>query len=203
MSNGYISGGMTNIPEFNFPLFDSVARRWEAEGNVAFSPAENDRNVLLEHGIDDVTQVPGYAEGDVSRYNESIGDTKDLFRWDFNTITNECDSIVMIPGWELSTGARWERLVAEALGLRIVLALEHEAFGSVPDMWVFVDDDDQLRLTNHLKATFPDGGTPETITVPSLAIALTTRELIDELAARLKHVPGMSGRIEQISSALA
>jgi Domain of unknown function (DUF5664)/Domain of unknown function (DUF4406) len=152
----YVSGGMTNIPCFNFPMFDDVEHALVLAGaKHVWSPAENDRRVLREHGINDVTKVPGYAEGDVSRYNESIGETKDLFQWDFNTIVNECTGIVLIPRWELSTGARWERIVAEALNLHIILA--HFDDEAVPgNEWWFEADPNPQLLTQLLKAATND-----------------------------------------------
>lgn len=148
----YVSGGMTNLPEFNFPTFHSASAALRAEGFTVFSPAENDIAELSKRGILDVTKVPGYAEGDVSRYNESIGDTKDLFRWDFKVICEECSGIVMLPGWEKSTGARWERVVAEALGLDVWLATNPEVWDQSKPIWEFRLDNQQDRLSQHLRS---------------------------------------------------
>ena len=145
----YVSGGMTNLPEFNFPLFDAVSDALRRMGATIYSPAENDRGVLAEHGIHDVTQVDGYAEGDVARYDKAIGDTKDLFRWDFTVIIQHCTGIVMLPRWERSTGARWERIVAEALGLKVFLATDN--YAGVPSKWYIEPDPIQQRVSNYLR----------------------------------------------------
>lgn len=149
----YVSGGMTNLPDFNFPMFDSCAAALRAEGFTVYSPAENDRRVWAKLGVEDEHDVPGFATGNVGVYSEWVGDTKDLFRWDFGTINYHCDGIVMLPGWERSTGARWERVVAEALGLTVYLAIDlstSERLGG----WAFVIDPKQDQLAHHL-SSFP------------------------------------------------
>jgi hypothetical protein len=146
----YLSGGMTNLPSFNFPMFDSCAAALRREGYTVYSPAENDRRVWAKLGVEAECDVPGFATGDVVKYSKWVGDTKDLFRWDFGTINYHCDGIVMLPGWEKSSGARWERVVAEALGLRVLLAHDlsrSERIGT----WAFTLDSEQDRLSRFLR----------------------------------------------------
>jgi hypothetical protein len=184
-SSVYLSGPMSNIPEFNFPLFDSAAEWLRECGYKVFSPADNDRAELAKQGIDDVTQVPGYATGDVRQYNESIGDTKDLFRWDFSVITHECSGIVFLPGWELSTGARWERVVGEALGLHMGLLSRDTGD------WVLVPDPVQDRLSQHL-TNFSLAGA-----------AITPADAIAALQAQLGHQPQIADMLSRIKGYLA
>ena len=158
----YVSGGMTNIPFFNFPMFDEVEHACALAGaKHVYSPAEHDRQVLKEHGIDDITTVHGFAEGNVDWYSTSTGvNTQDhLLTWDFNVIINECDGIVMLPEWEKSTGAKWERIIAEALGKTIYLAskyLVNPGMRTETWAWEFTIDDRTMYLTNLLKAAVND-----------------------------------------------
>lgn len=121
----YLSGGMTNIPNFNFDLFDLVQHDLEAQGIEVDSPAEHDRAEIrrLVSATARAEDMDGYAEGDVKRYMAAIGtETEIMFVWDFARIAAD-DGIVMLPGWEKSTGARHERYVAEALGKPVYLAV--------------------------------------------------------------------------------
>lgn len=154
----YVSGGMTNIPFFNFPMFDEVEHECILRGaKHVYSPAENDRRVLAERGFHDTTVIDGFAEGDVARYEASVGDVGSLLTWDFNVIINECDSIVMLPGWEKSTGAKWERIIAEALGKLIYLASQYVVdAGPKTWKWEFTVDTRPMYLTNLLKGAVND-----------------------------------------------
>lgn len=89
----YIAGPMAGVPEFNYPLFNSVAKTLRDRGLEVRNPAEND------------------------------GGSADK-SWDFYLRLGlaqllECDSVVVLPGWENSRGARLELAVAEALGMTV------------------------------------------------------------------------------------
>lgn len=150
----YISGGMTDVPEFNFPMFDSASAAWRACGNEAVSPAEHDREVLLrERGLRP-EDVPGYAFGNWTEYEASVGQLGDLLAWDFVQIAQECDSIVMLPGWQHSTGAKAERFVAEMTGKLVILAVPHTVLPlSVYGEWAFREDPIQKRLQLHVEVS--------------------------------------------------
>lgn len=142
----YLSGGMTGIKEFNFPLFHEVTAVLRAMGWEVDSPAENDIRVLQETlGHDtDITTIPGYAEGDPVLYSKHIGPTANLFCWDFKVIT-EADAIVLLPHWEKSTGGKCERLVAEMCGKKVLLA----RYGGVDTGWYFRPDP-ELRMKTYV-----------------------------------------------------
>lgn len=117
----YLSAPMTGYPQFNFPLFDEIATDLRPEHEIV-SPADHDREVVRERTLYlDITEVPGYADGDVKAYTDAVGTLHDFLVWDFAQIA-ECDGIVMGPKWEESSGARAERFVAEALGKQVFLA---------------------------------------------------------------------------------
>lgn len=83
----YIAGPMSDLPDHNFPAFHLAARQLRAAGFHVISPAE------LNHIADGLPR-----QLIVSR------DLQGLLL---------CDSIVLLPGWEKSEGAKAERHVAE------------------------------------------------------------------------------------------
>ena len=88
----YVSGPMTDMPEYNFPAFNEAAGRLREQGYEVSNPA--DRGV-----------IDGWSWSDYLRV-----DLIDLVM---------CDAIFMLPGWQQSKGARLERHVAEQLGMAI------------------------------------------------------------------------------------
>jgi hypothetical protein len=144
----YVSGPMTGLPEFNFPAFDAMSEFIEQRGMEAISPADHDRRVLAQNfgagrtPFAFVHDVPGYAEGDVERYSKHTGAVHDLLVWDIAQIV-EADGIVLLPGWENSTGAAHERYVAEVTNKRIFIGTFDED-GTVAG---FSIDDEHVRLS--------------------------------------------------------
>lgn len=148
----YLAGPMTNIAAFNFPLFFAAAK-WLRDGNgwSVLSPAEKD---LEQIPWDLMVTVPGFATGDLVAYSaNSTFDMGNAMEWDLPAIM-QSDGIVMLPGWESSTGARWERTVAEALGRSVWLLTPTYFEEGVPTRWHLKMDDVQLRLTPYLRG-FP------------------------------------------------
>jgi len=114
MMKVYLAGPMKGHPYFNFPLFNTAARALRNLGFVVVNPAEHDATTYP-----DISTWPGYATGDTDACPEF--NLADVLRWDFHNLM-ECDGIVMLPGWENSSGARDERHIAERTGLRIFSA---------------------------------------------------------------------------------
>lgn len=115
----YIGGPMRGWPAFNFPAFDSLAAYLRSEGWTVANPAEHDREVL---GREALESAAGYAEGDIAAWGEATGFSfTEAMRWDLEQVIKS-DVIVLLPDWETSTGARYERAVAEAAGRRVFLA---------------------------------------------------------------------------------
>lgn len=146
----YLSGPMTGIRYFNFPRFEEVTEALRLQGNTVFSPAEYD----AEHYATGAG-VPGYEDGNVPEWSAAVGfDYHTALSNDFAEVM-AADAIVMLPGWEASTGARAERFVAESLGKEVYLARFFDTTG-----WEFVLDDNQSRLGPLLKAAVEaDNGT--------------------------------------------
>lgn len=101
----YIAGPMTGIAEFNFPAFDDAATRYRAAGHEVISPAEHDR----ENGLD----VTGLT-GDLTEL-EGKFDLAETLLWDLAQVAT-VDAVVLLEGWERSSGVRAELALAAALG---------------------------------------------------------------------------------------
>ena len=93
----YIAGGMTGLPELNFPAFHAEAARLRTLGFDVVSPAE-------------INTDPNAAWAKCMR-----DDIKELVT---------CDAIVLLPGWEKSRGANLEFHIAERLEMAVHLAGE-------------------------------------------------------------------------------
>ena len=95
----YIAGPMTGVEEFNYPLFNLVAatlREWEFD---VVNPAE------LQHNKD--AEETGV---EATRAEYMVLDLPHVIA---------CDVLVLLPGWETSTGTNIELLVALACGLDV------------------------------------------------------------------------------------
>jgi hypothetical protein len=90
----YISGPMTGIEKYNFPLFNAAAKRLRKLGYTALNPAEN---------------FGGKPDG-IPRC--------DLMRIDI-TMLLQADAIAMLPGWKSSCGAKLEHAIAVELNLPV------------------------------------------------------------------------------------
>ncbi|MEX3961046.1 DUF4406 domain-containing protein [Paraburkholderia sp. EG286B] len=93
----YIAGPMTGYAELNFPAFHAEAARLRALGFEVVNPAE------LNTGSD--------------------GDWLTCMRVDIAAMmTEKCDGVALLPGWENSRGAPIEHNLARDLGLRVFQA---------------------------------------------------------------------------------
>lgn len=104
MSKFYVAGPMRGYEFFNFPAFDECAATLRDMGHEAVNPAEIDRAL----GLDETSPT---AEEDF----EKLGGIAQAMHRDFGVIL-ECDGIVLMPGWERSSGARGELFVAQTTG---------------------------------------------------------------------------------------
>ena len=97
MKRLYVAGGMSGLPELNFPAFHAESNRLRALGFDVVNPAE-------------INTDPNTPWAKCMR-----DDIKELVT---------CDGIVLLPGWEKSKGATLEHHIAERLELTIHLAGE-------------------------------------------------------------------------------
>jgi hypothetical protein len=98
MSKLYLSGPMDNVEDFNHPLFHRVALEFRNANFAVCNPAE-------------------FFDGDTTR------ERKEYMREAFKYVL-EADTIVLLPGWEESKGARLEVAMATELDLSIMEYIE-------------------------------------------------------------------------------
>lgn len=127
----YLAGPMSGIKAFNFPLFDEVAATLRARGYTIVSPAELD---------DPETRAAALASqnGKVIQCGKTWGDS--LSR-DLKVIVDEVRGIVLLPGWEKSSGARLEAFLGVTLkypifeyfatGPIVLAPIEHEDIAAI------------------------------------------------------------------------
>lgn len=88
----YISGPMTGIKDFNYPAFHAAERALRARGFAVENPANN-------------------PDPDPKTW-------ENFMRMSVKQIC-ECSTVVTLPGWTGSRGAKFEVLLAETLGLDV------------------------------------------------------------------------------------
>jgi hypothetical protein len=98
----YISGPMTGYPDWNYPAFNEAAEFLKSKGYEVFNPAE-----IFE------------GRTDLPRHVYMKEDIKALL---------ECDTVMLLKGWEESQGALLEVDIAFEIGLP-VLELDLTAVG--------------------------------------------------------------------------
>jgi hypothetical protein len=98
MSKLYLSGPMDGVEDFNHPLFHRVAQEFRQVNFAVCSPAE-------------------FFDGDKTR------ERKEYMREAVKYLL-EADTIVLLPGWEESKGARLEAAIATELDLNIMEYVE-------------------------------------------------------------------------------
>ena len=91
----YVSGGMSGLPDLNFPAFHKAAASLRASGYEVVNPAE------LDDADPKELEWHQYLRRDIT-----------------HLVT--CDGIAMLPGWEKSKGARLEKHIATELGMRVI-----------------------------------------------------------------------------------
>ena len=188
----YLANRMSGIPEFNFPWFAKAAEYLRhSRGWGVKNPAEKDLEAIP---YEKMVTIPGYEDGDLATYCANSSFTmSNAMEWDLPAILDS-RGIVLGDGWAVSTGARWERLVAEALD-RDVWLLHGDGSKAAP--FLLVLDDEPKRITNFLR-DFGEAGTYDT-----LEVSHSTGELIRELERRLSHSPNFKEHFPKAISGLA
>lgn len=103
----YLALKMRGVPFWNFPMGLRAADYLRYEyGMTVFSPIDHDEDMLQGR------EPP--ADG--KQFKEIVA----CLTWDFARIA-ETDCMVVLPGWETSTGVHWEMTVAYALQKPILL----------------------------------------------------------------------------------
>lgn len=94
----YISGPITGMPSLNKDAFDGYADRLAQEGTAFFNP----------HTISAPSDP---LEGQLLWQYYMRACVKQI---------PDCTEIHLLPGWEDSSGAQWEKDIAEMLGLKVI-----------------------------------------------------------------------------------
>lgn len=97
----YLAGPMRGIEEYNFPAFHSAAADLRERGYTVWSPAERDEE---QDGFDPKT--------------DEAKPMLHYMRHDLPAVL-DADLVVVLPGWQNSTGARLEVHVAEQCGIPV------------------------------------------------------------------------------------
>ena len=100
MKKMYLSGPMTGIEKYNHDLFHRVAHEFRTVGFMVCSPAE-------------------FFDGDRTK------ERKEYMREAVKYML-EADTIVLLPGWQESKGARLEAAIATELDLNIMEYVERD-----------------------------------------------------------------------------
>lgn len=106
----YIAGPMRGIPHFNMPAFHEAAATLRKLNFHVFSPAEMDEifsptDLNNESGVGEAQPIHNYIRRDLHII--------------VNELTPGRDGIVLLPGWDKSSGATAERAVAKWCKLNI------------------------------------------------------------------------------------
>lgn len=109
----YLAGAMTGIKDHNFPLFDHVTEQLRQQGHDVFNPAELTKSVW----------------GSLARFiemspNEQLDSSKALLAKELSWICLNAEALFLLPGWELSAGARAEYAAAFACKIPYFLVPE-------------------------------------------------------------------------------
>jgi len=159
----YLSGPMTGLPDYNYPLFHRVAKSLRERGWTVLNPAEN---------FDGRTDLPRseYIRADIQAL-----------------IDREVYAIAQLPGWEQSDGARLEYVLARELGLTVYHVIPTGNIGEYdlsepkhPPASMVLIHDKQPRLLvmpaglHYSPTQGPDPAKPETILEE--AARLTSRD---------------------------
>ena len=115
MNKLYLSGPMTGVENFNHDLFNKVAAEFRMVGFEVCSPSE-------------------FFDGDKTREREEY--MREAFKY-----LLEADTVVILPGWEKSKGARIEIMVAQELGLNIVEYVEPDENQPIGGILTPVEED--------------------------------------------------------------
>jgi len=89
---------MRNLPRYNFDAFDAAAYALRQDGWTVQSPAEHDRSM----GFNPAGSLEGF-------------DLSAAMAWDLQQVL-DTDCIIILPGWEGSTGCHYELSACHALG---------------------------------------------------------------------------------------
>jgi hypothetical protein len=117
----YVAGPMRGIAWFNYPMFDRIAKQLRDQGLCVINPADEDR----KHDGFDPFENPSHAVPENCTFPRTMDFNKTVRRCLEAVL--RCDEIVLLPGWERSSGAVAELTLAMWLNKRVRHVLIDEA----------------------------------------------------------------------------
>lgn len=142
----YVAGPMRGYPGFNFAAFEKAQALVEAQfpGAKIFNPALAD---IERHGLEDLALTEGWEAAGKHLMSLVVFNLRAALAEDTEFICNEADHLVLLPGWEESSGARAEKALSEALN--------HSVWYLLPAEGLIVPTDPAAASVVHLPG---DGG---------------------------------------------
>jgi hypothetical protein len=120
----YLAGSMTNLPGFGFKVFDSVADELRTRGIDVVTPSELDEAASRKAAMQS-------KDGDPDAYYKATGLMRGrLLARDIRIVIDDVDSVIVMPGWRQSKGARLETFTAWLHGKPV---LYYPTLRRVPD----------------------------------------------------------------------
>ena len=161
----YLAGPMRGYPRWNFDAFEHATKTLRYHRNTVRSPHEHD----LDIGLDpDAPDADAQAEG---------SNLAECLRWDFVQVC-EAGNVVLLPGWEASTGCAMELRVARDVRAN-VYELIHASTGGV-EFRVLELDEQLARQRNVATSSNPyhrgDVGRVQWTTDPGPQVPVKTSE---------------------------
>lgn len=108
----YLAGPMSNIPQFNFPLFDKVAGALRVQGADIISPAEMDEPEVRAAAL----ASPDGRPDERTSGGKTWGD---FLARDLKLIADQAGGVLLMPNWLGSKGARQEAFTAINCGKKL------------------------------------------------------------------------------------
>ncbi len=123
---------MRGLPEYNYPAFMDAAQLLRNLGWKVYNPAEMD----IEEDAEDYT----VRTLDEQKLHDTAHAARKFARRDLGILTNvlkaeDGDAIIVLPGWNNSTGAQAEVPVAKWVMLQFKTLSEALAMGTVNGRW--------------------------------------------------------------------
>lgn len=128
IGKAYLCGPMTNVPGYGLGRFDDAEKDLRARGINVVTPLELDGPKLRELGRSS-------RDGDMAPYLKAARTSRGkLLGRDVRVIIDECDSVIVLAGWNRSAGALLETYAAWVHGKPI---FRYPALRKVPPSALF------------------------------------------------------------------
>ncbi len=130
----YVCGPMSGLPQFNYPMFAKVTHEvrmleaecqevWGEKARTVVNPAEEDSPEMQAAALASATG----AHSDLAKATtETWGD---VLARDVKLIYDRIGSLVLLPNWFKSKGARLEVFVALLVGVEMFVEVQEGAHG--------------------------------------------------------------------------